>query len=146
MNSLQVLEEIIEPATNKQQEVMTGLALHVFQYMKHEDFNIMLKNEGRSEDDLAAALVKILQEYPIPSIIVPRIRRFAIELVIWMMKKSKENIDTFKERNIGKILAGVIKTTTDVENFHLFSGTVGISRHVNSVHILADEAISLVEK
>ncbi|CAM8927045.1 unnamed protein product [Rhodiola kirilowii] len=138
-----VLEAIMS-ASDKQLEVMTGLALYVFKYMEPDDFSNMFKNTGHSADDLATRLVQILKNQTTPSIKVPRIRRFAIELAIWMMHEVEGTIMKFRDLEMEKVLMAITETTTDVENFHLFSGTVGVSRHTKSVHSLVDEALFLV--
>ncbi|OMO93874.1 hypothetical protein CCACVL1_06298 [Corchorus capsularis] len=54
-------------AENKLQEVMVGLAAQVFKHMTSEESSIMFDRAGIKEEQLAEALVKILQKYYHPS-------------------------------------------------------------------------------
>ncbi|RVX21878.1 hypothetical protein CK203_001386 [Vitis vinifera] len=107
---------------NKLQEVMLGLAAHA-----HE-------------------LVEILRKYKYPPIKVPRIRRFTIELAIWMMRDKETNVHIFKDLGMEKELEGVLETTSEIESFNIFSGTVGLNRHGTSMHSLVETALKLLEE
>uniref|UniRef100_A0A7N1A3P1 BLE2 protein n=1 Tax=Kalanchoe fedtschenkoi TaxID=63787 RepID=A0A7N1A3P1_KALFE len=146
-----VLKAVME-AGDKQQEMMTGLAFNVFHYKvcSLDEFSGMLREEKPAASVLARALVQTLKKQPAPSIRVPRMRRFAIELAIWMMRDcGEENVDTFRrlfrQLEMKTELAGVMETTSDFENFHLFSGTVGVSRYAQSLHSLARTASNLLD-
>lgn len=129
---------------NKLQEVMIGLAEHVFKFMTSEEARIMFAEAGVTEAQLAEKLVQILKTHQYPPIKTPRIRRFAIELVIWMMRDKLTNVRIFKDLGTETVLEGVLETTAELESFNIFSGTVGLSRHSTTIHSLAETALKLL--
>lgn len=129
---------------SKLQEVMVGLAAHVFKYMSSEEAKDMFTRAGIKETDLALTLVQILKKYPQPHTKVPRIRRHVVELAIWMMHDSRANIQTFKNLGLEQELEGITETTSEVESFNIFSGSIGLSRYKISIHSLVETAMNLI--
>ncbi|XP_065863458.1 uncharacterized protein [Euphorbia lathyris] len=130
----------------KLQEVMVGLAAEVFKYSTSEESSILFEQAGIKEAELAGKIVQILQQNENPSTKVPRIRRFSIELTIWMMKENTENINNLRELGLERELEHVLETTAELESFNIFSGTVGLSRHSTSIHSLVETALHLLER
>lgn len=128
----------------KLQEVMIGLAAQVFKFMTSLESAVMFKKAGIQEIDLANKLVLILRMYQYPSIKIPRMRRFVLELAIWMMKDKKSNIQIFKNLGFVMELEAMTETISDIENFNIFSGTVGLSRHTTTIHTLIETAMQLL--
>ncbi|XP_043708148.1 uncharacterized protein LOC122657497 [Telopea speciosissima] len=129
---------------NKLQEVTLGLATQVFKFMTPREASITFNRTGINEIKLATKLMQILKFYQYPSAKVPRIRRFAIELAIWMMKNNKATIRTFRVLGMEKELEIVRETTSEMESYNIFSGTVGLSRHSETIHSLVDNALDLL--
>ena len=129
---------------NKLQEVMVGLAAHIFKFMTSQEASTMFERAGIQEAELAGALIQILRKHHYPAVKVPRIRRFSIELAIWMMKDKETNIRTFKDLGMEKELECVTETTSELESFNIFSGTVGLSRHATTIHSLVETAMLLL--
>lgn len=129
---------------NKLQEVMVGLAAHIFKFMTPQESSLMFERAGITEAELANELVQILRKYQHPPIKVPRIRRFAIELAIWMMRDKESNIRFFNDLGMEKELEGVLESTAEIESFNMFSGTVGMSRHSTTIHSLVETALNLL--
>ncbi|PWA72084.1 ARM repeat superfamily protein [Artemisia annua] len=139
-----ILKEIMTEE-NKLQEVMVGLAAHVFRYMTSQEASAMFKRTGIQESDLATALVQILKKNPQPQAKTPRIRRYVVELAIWMMKDTHNNIQTFKNLGMQQELEGITETTAEIESFDTFSGAIGLSRYKTSIHSLVETAVDLLE-
>ncbi|CAK9173686.1 unnamed protein product [Ilex paraguariensis] len=138
-----VLKEIIT-AEGKLQEVMIGLAARAFKFMTSQESGIMFKGAGIQEVELARAIVQILKKHQYPHIKIPRIRRFAIELAIWMMRDKETNVQFFKDLGMEKELEYVTETTSELESFNIFSGTVGLSRDSTTIHSLVETAMKLL--
>ncbi|XP_028759898.1 uncharacterized protein LOC114718663 [Neltuma alba] len=130
---------------NKLQEVMVGLAANAFKFLSSEESSIVYEEAGTAEVKIACRLVQILQKHQYPPTKVPRIRRFVIELAIWMMKDNPENIATFKNLGMEEVLECVSETTSELESFNVFSGTVGLNRHNTTIHSLVETALELME-
>jgi hypothetical protein len=141
---LQVLEAVMSEE-NKLQEVMVGLAAEAFKFMTPQESNIMFERTGIKEAELANKILQILKKYENPPVKVPRIRRFSIELAIWMMRNNTANVRTFKDLGLEKELEGVLESTAEVESFNIFSGTSGLSRHSTTIHSLVETALQLLE-
>ena len=128
----------------KLQEVMIGLAARIFKFMASWESSIMFQRAGIQEAEVAKKLVATLKQYQYPSIRVPRMRRFVLELAIWMMKDKKTNILTFKSLGMEEQLEHMMDTISDIESFNIFSGTVGLSRHSTTIHSLVEIAMQLL--
>uniref|UniRef100_A0A7N0UNL3 ARM repeat superfamily protein n=1 Tax=Kalanchoe fedtschenkoi TaxID=63787 RepID=A0A7N0UNL3_KALFE len=129
---------------NKLQEVMVGLAVHIFKFLSLEESSYVFHRADITEADLAYTLVCILKKHQYPPVRVPRIRRFAIGLAISMMQEKEENICLFRELGLKYELHSVLETTAEIENFNIFSGTVGLSRHTTTIHSLVETALKLL--
>ncbi|KAF8401618.1 hypothetical protein HHK36_012564 [Tetracentron sinense] len=136
--------EAIMTEENKLQEVVLGLAAQIFKFMTSQESSIMFEKNQIKEAQLATKLVQILKKYKYPSIKVPRIRRFTIELAIWMMRDRERNVQIFKDLGMEKELENVMDTTSELESFNIFSGTVGLSRLSTTIHSLVDTALKLL--
>ncbi|KAL3727407.1 hypothetical protein ACJRO7_032176 [Eucalyptus globulus] len=139
-----VLKAIVSE-TDKLQEVMVGLATHAFRFMTAEELAAIFKRAEFREAKLARTLVEILRSHRNPHIKVPRMRRFAIELAIWMMREKSTNVQIFRDLGMEEELEGVLDTTSELESFNIFSGTIGLSRHSSSIHSLVETAIMLLK-
>ncbi|KAL9237585.1 hypothetical protein vseg_012115 [Gypsophila vaccaria] len=143
-NALPVVLKMIISEEEKLQEVMVGLAARALTFMKYEESTIMFQRAGMKQTNLADVLVHILKKHQYPPARFPRIRRFTIELAIWMMKDHESNIRIFKDMGLENELENVLDTTTELESFNTFSGTVGLSRCSRSIRSLVETALSLV--
>ncbi|KAM7257660.1 hypothetical protein ACFE04_013401 [Oxalis oulophora] len=128
----------------KLQEVMLGLAATIFKFMTSQESRSMFESSEIKQLELATALVQILRRHKHPPVKVPRIRRYSIELAIWMMRDDDNNIRVFKSLGMEEDLERVLETTAEVESFNIFSGTVGVSRHSISMHSLIETALELL--
>ncbi|CAA2957938.1 uncharacterized protein LOC111371455 [Olea europaea subsp. europaea] len=136
----------IKDEENKLLEVMVGVAACIFKFMTSQEASNMFKRAQFPESDLAYKLVQILKNYQYPSIKVPNMRRYAIELAIWMMKDNEANILTFARLGIQRELESILDTMSELENFNIFSGTVGLCRHSTTIHTLVEMALKLLSE
>ncbi|XP_010906014.3 uncharacterized protein [Elaeis guineensis] len=125
-------------------EVSIGLATQICKFMGPTEYAVELERAGIKETDLVEKLVQILREHSYPEIKVPRIRRFVIEQAIWLMKSHRNYIQLFKNLEMEKLLESVAETTSELECFHVFSGSVGLSKHRRSLSSVVDTAIELM--
>ncbi|KAF8021339.1 hypothetical protein BT93_G1697 [Corymbia citriodora subsp. variegata] len=139
-----VLKAILS-GEGKLQEVMVGLAAHAFKFMTAEESTTIFERAGFRESELACALVEILRSYRYPHIKVPRMRRFAIELAIWMMRDKLKNVQIFRDLGMEEELEGVMDTTSELESFNIFSSSIGLSRHSTTIHSLVETALMLLK-
>ncbi|KAK4266430.1 hypothetical protein QN277_027352 [Acacia crassicarpa] len=130
---------------NKPQEVMIGLAANAFKFLSCQESRTVYEEAETTEVEIAYKLIQIMQKHRYPMTKVPRIRRFVIELAIWMMEDNPENKNTFKILGMKEVLECVSDTTSEIESFNVFSGTVGVNRHNTTMHSLVETALKLME-
>lgn len=123
---------------------MIGLSSQLFKFMTTEESNMVFGESEIGESELANALIEILRKYREPPVKVPRIRRFTIELAIWMMRDRAANVHVLKNLGLEILLEGVLDTTSELESFNIFSGTVGMNRHTTTIHSLVEAAMDLL--
>ena len=127
-------------------EVSLGLAVEMLKITSCHKLTEELHNACISDAGLVIKLVQILASYEYPSIKVPRIRRFAIELAIEMMRINKSYVRLLNEAGMIRELNRVANTTSELECFNIFSGSVGLSKHDVSLDSLVDMALNLMSK
>ncbi|XP_043722861.1 uncharacterized protein LOC122669998 [Telopea speciosissima] len=129
---------------NKLQEVMLGLATQVFKFMTPEEVSITFNRTRIGDAIFARKLLDILKFYKYPSAKVPRMRRFAIEVALLVMTNSKAMVKIFRDLRMEQELEIMRETTSEIESFNIFSGTIGLSRHNIPIHSLVDKALELL--
>jgi hypothetical protein len=78
------------------------------------------------------------------SIRAPRIRRFAVELVIALLLTAPATAEVLFAAGMREELRRVAETTSELECFHVFSGSAGLSRHAVGLAALVDTALELM--
>ncbi|XP_057546582.1 uncharacterized protein LOC130825397 [Amaranthus tricolor] len=134
----------IKSEEDKLREVMVGLAARAFKFITYSESSIMFDRAGIKENEIANILVQTLKKHQYPKPRFPRIRRFTIELAIWMMNHKETNIHIFRNLGLEHELQNVLETTSEIESFNIFSGTVGLSRFKTSMHLLVETAHNLL--
>ncbi|MQM21124.1 hypothetical protein Taro_054158 [Colocasia esculenta] len=138
-----VLKAIMEEE-QKLLEVSIGLAAQIFRFTSSVEQAEGLEIAGVKEEKLAERLVHTLRRYNQPLLNVPRMRRFAIELAIQMIQSKPESVECFRRYEMEAELKGVAETTSELECYNVFSGSVGLSRHRDSVASLVDTALEML--
>ncbi|KAF7072868.1 hypothetical protein CFC21_077944 [Triticum aestivum] len=119
--------------------IFLGLAVQMLRFMEPGDLRACLAVASVTEKALVQMLLHILREYKRPCMTIPWIRRYAIELTVAMMQLDPRYMALFVEHGMEGVLRHIAGTTSELECFNAFSGSVGLSRHV--VCIGADEDI-----
>lgn len=128
-------------------EVALGLATRIFRLTSYEEYVDELEKSNIEGARLAGRLVQLLKVHSYPSVKVPRMRRFAIELTIWLMKSDKKKYARlFAGLGMEKELLNVAETTSELECFNVFSGSVGLSRHSSTLSCLVEIALDLLSE
>lgn len=125
-------------------EASLGLATQIFRFVSHAEYVEELEKAGIREFQFAERLVRSLKTYNYPSIKVPRIRRFLIELAIWLMTSDRKYAKLFSDFGMDIELENVAETVSELECFNVFSGSVGLSRHDRHLSSLVDAALKLI--
>jgi hypothetical protein len=127
-------------------EVSVGLTTELCRFIDGERFAAELRGAGVEETAYVQRLAWILGDNKRPQIKVPRMRRFVVQQVIWLMKCSRGDVYAGLLREVGmeRLLESVADTTSELECYHVFSGSVGISKHRESFSGIVDHALELI--
>lgn len=126
--------------------ISLGLAAQMLRFMEPGELRASLATASVADAALARTLVQVLREYSRPSLVVPRIRRYTIELAIAMMRSDARFVALFVELGMEGELRHVAGTTSELECFNVFSGSVGLSRRAVSVCSLVESALELMRQ
>ena len=88
----------------------------------------------------------VLREYSRPSLEVPRIRLYTLELAIALMRSDARFVSLFVELGMEAEQRRVAETTSGLERFNVFSGSVGLSRRAVSVASIVDSVMELMRQ
>jgi hypothetical protein len=79
-----------------------------------------------------------------PEIQVPRMRRFVVQQLVWMMTSSGGYVELLREVGMVRLLENVADTTSELECYHVFSGSVGIGKHREDFSGTVESALELL--
>ncbi|CAN6361116.1 unnamed protein product [Urochloa humidicola] len=133
-------------------EVSLGLAAQLVRLMGAGELAHHLAAAGGvTEAGLVERLVAVLAAHACPSVRAPRIRRFAVELAIALLRAPPATSPTMTTTAEVMVAAGmreelrcVAETTSELECFHVFSGSAGLSRHAVGLAALVETALELM--
>ncbi|KAL6901852.1 hypothetical protein ACP4OV_004728 [Aristida adscensionis] len=140
-----VLRSIMVEKT-KLLNISLGLAAQMLRFMEPGEFRASLATACVTDAALARTLVQTLREYSRPSMDVPRIRLYTVELAIAMMRADGRFVKLFVELGMEGELLRVAGTTSGVECFNVFCGSVGLSRRAVGVCSLVDSALEIMRQ
>ncbi|CAL4923265.1 unnamed protein product [Urochloa decumbens] len=131
---------------SKPLEVSLGLAAQLVRLMGPGELAHHLAGAGVTEAGLVGRLVAVLAAHACPSTRAPRIRRFAVELAIALLRTAApaSTAELMVEAGMREELRRVAETTSELECFHVFSGSAGLSRHAVGLAALVDTALELI--
>ncbi|EPS65785.1 hypothetical protein M569_08988, partial [Genlisea aurea] len=118
----------------KVKEAMMGAAAMVVELLPSE-----IVSEEVGTESVARVVSTVLEKYEFPSVKVPNIRRYAVELSVGMMTSA--TVEALDLMGLEEKLASVMKTTSELESFSVFCGTVGVCRHRMSMPSLVEAAM-----
>jgi len=128
-------------------EVSVGLTVEICRFIDGERFAAELRGAGVAEERAyVERLASVLRGYRYPEIRVPRMRRFVVQQVIWLAKCSRGGVyvEIFREVGMERLLESIADTTSELECYHVFSGSVGISKHRENFSGIVDSALELI--
>lgn len=134
-----------EKEKEKLLEVSIGLALQILKFRDLEGGH-EIERAGIREEDFVRKLVEILRRYENPESKVPRMRRFVIELAITLMNYELKYVELFRVLGMEQVLIRSAETTSELECFNVFSGSVGLGRHEVMISSLVDTALELLDR
>uniref|UniRef100_J3MNK8 DUF4220 domain-containing protein n=1 Tax=Oryza brachyantha TaxID=4533 RepID=J3MNK8_ORYBR len=126
-------------------EVSIGLAIQITKLATPQLHKEIFGKADVPDTDIAMRLLEILKEHRTPKVKVPRMRRFVIELAIAMLRGNAELVPFFRSMELEKELRSVVRSTSELESFNMFSGSIGLSRHSSTLSSLVDDAMEIMQ-
>ncbi|CAL4931691.1 unnamed protein product [Urochloa decumbens] len=131
-------------------EVSLGLGAQLVRRMGPGELAHHMASVGVTEAGLVGRLVAVLAAHKCPSTRAPRIRRFTVELAIALLRTAAtapataSTAEVMVAAGMREELRRVAETTSELERFHVFSGSAGLSRHAVGLAALVDTALELM--
>eukprot|EP00253_Pinus_taeda_P016435 PITA_16435 len=143
-----VLKFVMEKR-GEHQEAAIGLAAQIFKFITKSDSDRLFEESGGiTRRSLILELVKVFGRHPRPSKEFPSIRRFSIELLIGVMEMDRvaiiSSLNMEMTSELETALEAVMETTSELESYSTFSGSVGLSRHRLPISSLVESAMDLL--
>ncbi|KAJ7544974.1 hypothetical protein O6H91_09G101200 [Diphasiastrum complanatum] len=132
-----LLEKTLQE-TGKMQEATLGLVSRIVSLLQAHEYNDMFAQEF-DRRALLAKLMSFIGNLKL-STKLPKIRRHTLELVTALMTQDEFFLDEFKNADLETHLQTILETTSEVENFYTFSGTLGLNRHTQTMEELVEIA------
>ncbi|KQK21594.1 uncharacterized protein LOC100845964 isoform X2 [Brachypodium distachyon] len=132
--------------SDKTLEVCVGLTTQICRFIDGERFADELRAAGLDERAYVERLVSILRQYRYPEIRVPRMRRFLVQQAVWLVTSSSSALYAGLLRELGmeRLLESVADTTSELECYHVFSGSVAIGKHRENFSAIVESALQLI--
>jgi hypothetical protein len=138
------LSATMAESDDKVLEASIGLTTEICRFVDGDRFAAALRAAGVEERAYAERLASVLQRYMSPEITVPRMRRFVVQQLVWMMTCSGGYVELLREVGMVRLLENVADTTSEHECYHVFSGSVGIGKHREDFSGIVESAMDLL--
>lgn len=126
-------------------EVSVGLTTEICKFIDCERFTAELRGVGFDERAYVERLVSILRQHSYPETRLPRMRRFVVQQAIWLTEsRCGDYVALLRELGMERLLESIADTTSELESYHVFSGSVGIGKHRESFSGIVDTALDLL--
>ncbi|KAJ7544973.1 hypothetical protein O6H91_09G101100 [Diphasiastrum complanatum] len=132
-----LLEKAFEE-TGKMQEATLGLASRITSHLQAHEYNDIYTQKFNREI-LLARIMSLIRNLKLSNDL-PKTRRYTVELVTALMIQDEFFLDEFRKADLESHLQRILETTSEVENFYTFSGTLGLNRHTHTMEELVEIA------
>ncbi|CAK9228390.1 unnamed protein product [Sphagnum troendelagicum] len=137
-----LMAKVVE-TSDEVQEAALGLVAKSIHILHDDEFE-QIWTSKISQIVVVKKLMGILKHIPTTTR-SPCRRRYAIELVIGLVKRAKEFQSLFINVGLVQELNRTLLTISDVENFLLFSGGGGLLRHSEEMEDLIEKALHILQ-
>lgn len=138
-----LLKRVISCSDRRVREAALGLAI-ALPSLSHQDFINLFENQGVDRDRLAGSLLECLNHAP-STTRRPRIRRYAMELIFVLLSRDEAFKGLFSGKDLPSLLMAMLDNISDVENYLLFSGGMGLTRHKEDMEFLVLRVLKMFD-
>ncbi|KAL2621387.1 hypothetical protein R1flu_001592 [Riccia fluitans] len=142
--SPRIVKLVMESRSPKMQEAVVGLAPRIVAVLDTRTYDDIFRTVDKPK--LVQQLLSNLEHNSQASSKFPRIRRHSIEFIVVLCRKDRFFLDKFRECGVERRLEQAMETISEVENFVLFSGAEGLSRHSISMEDLIQRSLVEIRK
>ncbi|GJN31549.1 hypothetical protein PR202_gb19960 [Eleusine coracana subsp. coracana] len=127
-------------------EVSIGLTTEICRFIDGDQFAAELRAAGIEERNYVERLAGLLNQYrSAPEITIPRMRRFVVQQLVWLMTTGSGGyVEMLREVGMQQLLENVADTTSELECYHVFSGSVGIGKHREDFAEIVESAMDML--
>ncbi|MCO5555276.1 hypothetical protein L7F22_008821 [Adiantum nelumboides] len=126
----------------RSQEAAVGLVAVAVGKVGEAELRGMMEVEGVTAEGLGAKLARLLERHPRPMTALPRLRRYAVELVLALAEHHPATfLPVFQALRIRSLLHRLADSVAELENYATFSGATGVTPHAIPMSRLLDIAI-----
>ena len=138
-----LLHRVMLSADRGSREAALGLAAKTLPTVNEGTFRDIFFESGRLDrHSVIKKLMQFLDHVPL-STKQPRLRRYAVELICVLLERNEEIKSCFLSEGLPQLLYRVLDNVSDVENYLLFSGGMGLIRHTQGMEWLVEKALFL---
>jgi hypothetical protein len=137
-----LLKRVISCSDRRVREAALGLAI-ALPSLSNQDFSNLFETLGVDRNRLVESLLECLNHAP--STRRPRIRRYALELIYVLVSRDNAFTGLFSDKELPSLLMVTLDNISDVENFLLFSGGMGLTRHKEDMESLVLRLLDMFE-
>ncbi|KAG6540849.1 hypothetical protein Mapa_017779 [Marchantia paleacea] len=142
--SPRIMKLVMESRSHKMQEAVVGLAPRVVAVLDDEVYDEVFSAIDKPR--LVQQLLANLEHNSKASSKFPRIRRHSIEFIVVLVKRDTYFLEKFRENGVQHKLEQSMETISEVENFVLFSGAEGLTRHSITMEDLIQRSLLQIKR
>lgn len=129
-----LLKRVISCDSRRVREAALGLTI-ALRFLSDEEFTSLFETQSVDRNLLVDCLLACLIRAP-SSTRRPRIRRFALELILILLSRDEAFKLLFSGKDLPSLLLEMLDNISDVENYLLVSGGMGLTRHQEDMESL----------
>lgn len=137
-----LLKRVISCSDRRVREAALGLTI-ALPSPSSQDFSSLFGTQGVDRDRLVDCLLECLSHAP-STTRRPRIRRYALELIFNLLRDEEFN-GLFADNSLPSLLMETLDNISDVENYLLFSGGMGLTRHKEDMELLVLKVLNMFD-
>lgn len=142
------LAMVMDKQREKTQEAAIGLASKTLPLLKPEEVERMFSGGGAEfrKEDVVLMVGSVLDAHKVPSMKLPRVRRFCLELVAALVDADPASfLPLFETHGFASYVDTVSASASDLENYATFSGFIGVAFHHRTMEHLVQTAIDKLQ-
>lgn len=140
-----LLKRVISCDSRRVREAALGLSKALHCLSDNEFTSLFEVTQTRVDRDLLADCLLACLTHAPSTTRRPKIRRYALELIFILLSRDEEFKPLFTSKDLPSTLVGMLDNISDVENYLLFSGGMGLTRHKEDMESLVSKCLHIFD-